>query len=64
MITIAVFAFAVYHPGYAFKDFFGALRGSSSASSEDTQKAEVVEMRPASAETHSCQANKLLQFEH
>lgn len=51
MITIAVFAFALYHPGYGFKDVFGALRGSSSASSEDIQKPEVVEMRPASVET-------------
>jgi hypothetical protein len=51
MITIAVFAFAVYHPGYAFKDVFGALRASSSASSEDIQKAKVVEMRPAPVET-------------
>ncbi|KUL88420.1 hypothetical protein ZTR_05412 [Talaromyces verruculosus] len=53
MITIAVFAFAICHPGYAFKDVFGALRASSSASSEDIQKAEVVEMRPASVETPS-----------
>ncbi|EED16677.1 conserved hypothetical protein [Talaromyces stipitatus ATCC 10500] len=49
MITVAVFVFAVYHPGYAFKDVFGALRAS--VSSNDIQKGEIVEMRPESVET-------------
>ncbi|RAO71274.1 uncharacterized protein BHQ10_007286 [Talaromyces amestolkiae] len=51
MNTTAVFALAVYKPDSAFKDIFGALRASSSASSEENHKAEVVEMQPPSAET-------------
>lgn len=58
MIAIAVFAFAAYHPGYGFKDIFGALRASSSVSSEDIQKAEIVEMRPPSAETPFLSTNR------
>lgn len=50
MIAIAVFAFAVFHPGRAFNHAFGNLR-SSTAEDANVQKAESVEMRPASVET-------------
>lgn len=52
MITTAVFAFAIYQPGNAFKDIFGA-------SLEEVHKARLSKCDLHHLRLHSCQINKL-----